>query len=124
MPDQGDDTAEVRDQLPEDQLYEAEIPEETMAENTGRPGCEACPYPDVCALARGCALRAEHLERSRRADAGPGLLRRMAEQISPLEHAARIWEQQTTPPPDPSDRPHSPDPSDRPQDRPQDEPES
>jgi hypothetical protein len=100
MSDQHDDTAEVREQLPEDKLHEAEVPEETMTENTGQPGCEACPYPDVCAPARGCALRSEHLDRSRRADAliaaaGTDLLRRIADQISPLEHAARIFEQQT-----------------------------
>jgi hypothetical protein len=115
MPDQHDDTAEAREQLPEDQLHEAEVPEETMTENTGQPNCEACPSPDVCAPARGCALRAVALIGAAEA----GLLRRMAERISPLEHVARIWEQQAAGRPDPSDRPQSPDPSDRPQSDPE-----
>jgi hypothetical protein len=121
MPTQHDDTAEVRDQLPEDQHYEAEEPEETMTD------CEACQYPDVCAPARRCALRADQQERHRRADVliaaiETDLERRRADRISPLEHAARIWEHQAAGP-DLSDCPHLPDLSDRPQDRPLPEPD-
>jgi hypothetical protein len=95
-----------------------------MPENIDQPDatpdwwCEPCPYPDVCAPARRCALQAEQQARRRQADALIAAVeaeteRRRAEQISPWEHAARIWEQQAAGP-DLSDRPHSPDPSDRP----------
>jgi hypothetical protein len=101
-------------------------PEETTMPDIDKPDpapdwwCGACPHPDVCTPARGCAIQAEQHDRHRQADAliaavETDLEKRKAEQISPWEQAARIFEQQAAEPPDLWDRPQPPDPWNRPQ---------